>query len=62
MGTGVVVPYAEAPRVSATPAFADSGFESEGLPVRGGEVSPWINGAEDEFADCAAKYAANPEG
>jgi len=41
---------------SETLAFPDSSFESEGLSVLGGEVRPWINGAEEEEdVGCAAK-------
>lgn len=42
---------------SETLAFPDSSFESEGLSVLGGEVRPWINGAEGEEEDvgCTAK-------
>ena len=40
---------------SETLAFPDSTLESEGLSVGGGEVRPWINGAEEEDVGCAAK-------
>ena len=41
---------------SDTLAFPDSPLESDGLSVRGGEVRPWINGAEEEeLVGCAAK-------
>jgi hypothetical protein len=44
-----------------TVSWIDSGFESEGLSVRGGEVRPF-SGTEEEGVGCAAKKAANPVG
>lgn len=63
VGTGVVAATYPACGAgdSETLAFPDSNFESEGLSVLGGEVSPWIKGAEEEEEEeaadvgCAAK-------
>ena len=58
VGIGVVAapPYAACwAGDSETLAFPDSSFESEGLSVLGGDVRPWINGAEEEDVGCAAK-------
>lgn len=58
---GVDAPYPKGAGDSSTLTLLDSTFESDGLSVRGGEVSPCIKGA-DEVEGVAAKYAANPVG
>jgi hypothetical protein len=62
VGTGVAAPYTAGAGDSETLPLLDSNLESEGLSVRGGDVSPWNNGTEVEIVGCAAKYAANPVG
>jgi hypothetical protein len=62
VGTGVAAPYTGGAGDSATLPLLESNFESEGLSVRGGDVSPWNKGTEVDIVGCAAKYAANPEG
>ena len=59
MGIGVEARQAPCAGDSDTLAFPESNFDSGGLSVRGGDVRPCINGADDEIVGCAAKNAAN---
>ncbi len=53
VGTGVALPYAAVAGDSDTFPLLDSGLESEGLSVRGGDVRPCIKGDDDVVGGAA---------